>query len=121
LNSDTHHLPGTEIEGAAMTENHDEHELIDWGRRLAQALQILDLDVAPRELLEIAETSAHAVTGSAGPITTFYVGYAAALAAQTGDKTPNEAVASAASVAAQLADAGAEGGQAGRGWADTAQ
>ncbi len=104
-----------------MTENHDEHELIEWGRRLAQALQILDLNVEPRELLEIAERSAHAVTGSAGPVTTFYVGYAAALAAQTGDKTPNEAVASAASVAAQLADASAEGGHAGSGWTDTAQ
>jgi hypothetical protein len=104
-----------------MTENPDARELTEWGRRLAQALQILDLDIDPRELLEISERSARAVTGSAGPITTFYVGYAAALAAQTGSTSPNEAVASAASIAAQVADAGAEGGPAGRGWTDTAQ
>lgn len=104
-----------------MTENPDERELTEWGRRLAQALQILDLEVAPRKLLEIAERSARAVTASAGPMTTFYIGYAAALAAQTGNKSPDEAVASAASVVAQLVDAGAEGGPASNGWTDTAQ
>lgn len=104
-----------------MTENTDERELTEWGRRLAQALQILDLDVSPRELLELAERSSRTVAGSAGPVTTFYVGYAAALAAQTGDKTPNEAVAGAAAVAAQLVDAGAEGGPASGGWTDTGQ
>lgn len=104
-----------------MSETPDEHELTEWSRRLAQALQILDLEVAPRELLEIAARSARGVTGSAGPITTFYVGYAAALATQTSDQSPNEAVAAASAVAAQLADGGAGEGQAGLGWIDTAQ
>lgn len=104
-----------------MTENPDERGLTEWGRRLAQALQILDLEVPPRELLDIAERSAHAVASSAGPITTFYLGYAAALAAQTGDTSPSEAVEAAASVVAQLTDTAAEGSPASGGWTDTGQ
>ncbi len=55
-------------------------ELDDWSRRLIDALG-LDLDSIDIDLiLDVARDSAHAITRPAAPVTTFLVGYAAALA-----------------------------------------
>ncbi|TDT76145.1 MULTISPECIES: DUF6457 domain-containing protein [unclassified Arthrobacter] len=109
-----------------MTVNDDEAQVLDqWTHRLAQALQILDLDVDQELLLDLARKSADNVIHAAAPITTFLVGYAAALDAGTGSAGSREAasaaVAKAARVALGLVDDGAHGGPAGRGWADTGQ
>lgn len=109
-----------------MTVNDDEAQVLDqWTQRLAQALQILDLDVDQELLLDLARKSADNVIHAAAPITTFLVGYAAALDAGTGSAGSREAasaaVAKAAKVALGLVDDGAHGGPAGRGWADTGQ
>lgn len=104
----------------------DEAQVLDqWSNRLAQALQILDLDIDQELLLDLARTSAGSVIHAAAPVTTFLVGYAAGLDAGTGSAGSREAsaasVAKAARVAFQLCDDGAPGGAAGKGWADTAQ
>lgn len=109
-----------------MTVNDDEAQVLDqWTQRLAQALQILDLDVDQELLLDLARKSADNVIHAAAPITTFLVGYAAALDAGTGSAGSREAasaaVAKAARVAFGLVDDGAHGGPAKRGWADTGQ
>jgi hypothetical protein len=109
-----------------MTVNDDEAQVLDqWTQRLAQALQILDLDVDQELLLDLARKSADNVIHAAAPVTTFLVGYAAALDAGTGSAGSREAasaaVAKAAKVAFGLVDDGAHGGPAGRGWADTGQ
>lgn len=108
----------------AVTEN--ETQVLDqWTNRLTQALQILDLKVDQELLLDLARKSADSVIHAAAPVTTFLVGYAAGLEAGTGSAGSREAsaasVAKAARVAFQLCDDGAEGGPAGKGWADTAQ
>jgi Domain of unknown function (DUF6457) len=55
-------------------------ELDDWSRRLIEALG-LELDSVDIDLiLDVARDSAHAITRPAAPVTTFLVGYAAALA-----------------------------------------
>jgi hypothetical protein len=109
-----------------MTVNDDEAQVLDqWTQRLAQALQILDLDVDQELLLDLARKSADNVIHAAAPVTTFLVGYAAALDAGTGSAGSREAasaaVAKAAKVAFGLVGDGAHGGPAGRGWADTGQ
>ena len=109
-----------------MTVNDDEAQVLDqWTQHLAQALQILDLQVDQELLLDLARKSADNVIHAAAPVTTFLVGYAAALDAGTGSAGSREAasaaVAKAARVAMALVDDGAHGGPAGRGWADTGQ
>lgn len=99
--------------------------LAQWSNRLAQALQLLDLDVDQELLLQLARKSATSVTHAAAPVTTFMVGYAAGLEAGTGSAgskaASGDSIRRAADVAFQLCDDGADGGPAGRGWADTAQ
>lgn len=109
-----------------MTVNDNEAQVLDqWSHRLAQALQILDLKVDHELLLDLARKSSDNVIHAAAPITTFLVGYAAAMDAGTGGAGNREAasaaVAKAAKVAFGLLDDGADGGPAGRGWADTGQ
>ncbi|MFI7483620.1 DUF6457 domain-containing protein [Kocuria sp. M1R5S2] len=98
-------------------------DLDQWSRRLAQALQILDLTVDTGEILELARRVSGSVSPEAGPLTTFYVGYAAALdaAGSRAGRTPDQAVRDAASTAARIADEGAHGGQDSSGWAATGQ
>ncbi|MCC2660902.1 MAG: hypothetical protein K0R37_1676 [Arthrobacter sp.] len=104
---------------------HDEeardHELAQWSRRLTQALQILDLDVDRQLVARLAQESARAVNASAAPISALLVGYAAGLAAQNGEGTPNEAVQSAARTALQLCEHGVDGGPDSGGWTTTGQ
>jgi hypothetical protein len=109
-----------------MAVNDNEAQILDqWSHRLAQALQLLDLDFDRELILDLAGESARSVTHAAAPITALMVGYAAGLAAGTGSAGSKEssaaAVAQAAGVALQLCDNGADGGPAGSGWADTAQ
>lgn len=113
-----------------MTANDNENQILDqWSHRLAQALQLLDLDFDRELILDLAGESARSVTHAAAPITALMVGYAAGRAAGTstaagsaGSKEASAAaVAQAAAVAFRLCEDGADGGPASKGWADTAQ
>jgi hypothetical protein len=109
-----------------MAVDDDEGRVLDeWSHRLAQALQILDLEVDQELMLELARKSAGSVIHAAAPVTTFLVGYAAGLEAGTGSAGSKEsstaAVARAADIAFQLCEDGHDGGPAGKGWAGTAQ
>lgn len=53
--------------------------LDDWTAALARELSV-DLDVDVGLLLDVARDAAHSVERPAAPVTTFLVGYAAALA-----------------------------------------
>jgi hypothetical protein len=115
-----------------MTANDNENQILDqWSHRLAQALQLLDLDFDRELILDLAGESARSVTHAAAPITALMVGYAAGLAAGTSTGTATgsagskqssaAAVAQAADVAFRLCQDGADGGPSSKGWADTAQ
>ncbi|MGX9902106.1 DUF6457 domain-containing protein [Arthrobacter sp. SA17] len=104
----------------------DELQILDeWSQRLAQALQLLDLEIDQELLLSLARKSADSVIHAAAPVTSFLVGYAAGLEAGTGSAgskaSSGAAIRKAADVAFQLCDQGADGGPASTGWADTAQ
>lgn len=109
-----------------MTVDDDEAQILDqWSQRLAQALQILDLEVDQELLLDLARKSAGSVIHAAAPVTTFMVGYAAGLEAGTGSAGPEAsstaAISKAAAVAFRLCEDGHDGGPASTGWADTGQ
>ncbi|CAN7234154.1 molybdopterin-guanine dinucleotide biosynthesis protein [Arthrobacter sp. Leaf337] len=113
-----------------MTANDNENQILDqWSHRLAQALQLLDLDFDRELILDLAGESARSVTHAAAPITALMVGYAAGRAAGTSTATGSAgskeasaaAVAQAADVAFRLCQDGADGGPSSKGWADTAQ
>lgn len=109
-----------------MAVNADEAQVLDqWSNRLAQALQILDMNVDHELLLDLARKSADNVIHAAAPVTTFLVGYAAGLDAGTGSAGTREASAAAvekaARIAFQLCEDGHDAGPARQGWADTAQ
>ena len=109
-----------------MAVDDDEAQILDqWSQRLAQALQILDLEVDQELLLDLARKSAGTVIHAAAPVTTFMVGYAAGLEARPGSAgakaSSAAAISKAAAVAFQLCEDGHDGGPASKGWADTAQ
>ncbi|MDR6558299.1 hypothetical protein J2809_002669 [Arthrobacter pascens] len=108
-----------------MAVDDDEAQILaQWSHRLAQALQLLDLEFDQELVLDLARKSARSVTHAAAPITTLMVGYAAGLAAASGSggsKASAAAIAQAAGTAAQLCEDGPDGGPASKGWADTAQ
>lgn len=109
-----------------MAVNDDEAVVLDqWTQRLAQALQILDLEVDQELLLDLARKSAGSVIHAAAPVTTFLVGYAAGLNAGNGGAGSkagsSAAIAQAADVAFRLCEDGPDGGPASAGWADTGQ
>lgn len=61
-----------------MPANDDEAQILDqWSHRLANALQLLDLDFDRELILDLAGESARSVTHAAAPITALMVGYAA--------------------------------------------
>ncbi len=99
----------------------DEQALAHWGQRLSQALQILDLEVDQKLILRLADESARSAGPSAGPISTFLVGYAAALAVSSGHVASQAAVRSAVDTALKLCQNGSAGGPDMDGWAGTAQ
>ena len=98
----------------------EERRLSDWSRRLTQALQILDLEVDHKMLVELGERSAQTVSGNAGVVSAFVVGYAAGLTTTSGRKSSEEAVQKAADTAFQLAETGLEGPDQ-PGWKGSAQ
>lgn len=98
----------------------EERNLSEWSRRLTQALQILDLEVDHKMLVDLAEESSENVGPHAGLISTFLVGYAAGLSKTSGRKAADEAVQTAADTVFQLAATGLEGPD-GQGWKDSAQ
>ena len=112
-----------------MAVDENEAQVLDqWTHRLAQALQILDLDVDQELLLDLARKSAGSVIHAAAPVTTFLVGYAAGIAAGNGSgaasgtkEESTAAVTQAADVAFRLCEDGHDGGPAAGGWADTGQ
>lgn len=99
--------------------------LAQWSQRLAQALQILDLEVDQELLLDLARRSAGSVIHAAAPVTTFMVGYAAGLETGTGSgdskASSAAAISKAAGVAFQLCEDEADAGPASNGWANTPQ
>jgi hypothetical protein len=105
-----------------MTEHDDETRILDhWSHRLSHALHILDLQADHAPILELAAESARSVSPSAGAISTFYVGYAAALAATSGHIDAQSAVRSAVEKAMKLCEDGKEPGPGRGGWTETAQ
>lgn len=107
--------------GDAASGASEDQELSQWSQRLTQALQILDLDVDQKLVARLAGGSANAVNRAAGPVTALLVGYAAGLAARSGNTTPGEAVQSAADVALRLCEHGSDGGPDSEGWSSTGQ
>jgi hypothetical protein len=104
------------------TSTQDARALVEWSERLTQALQILDLQVDHARLLELAERSATEVVPSAGPVTTFLVGYAAGIASSSGEREVSAAVETATGTAfAAVAHGVSEKAPASDGWSDTAQ
>jgi hypothetical protein len=100
----------------------DARALVEWTERLTQALQILDLHVDHATLLELAEQSAREVVPSAGPVTTFLVGYAAGIASSSGEREVSAAIETAIQTAfAAVAHGVSEKAPASDGWSDTAQ
>lgn len=87
-----------------MSEAPDYRALEKWSELLTQALQVLDLQVDHALLLELAERSSTTVTPTAGPISTFLVGYAAGVAATTSQKEAVSAVDTAARTALLVVD-----------------
>lgn len=105
-----------------MTDHDDEERaLAHWGHRLVQALQILDLNVDQKMILRLADESARSVSPSAGAISAFVVGYAAALAVTSGHVDSQAAVKSAVDTALKLCEDGTADGPDTDGWAGTAQ
>lgn len=87
-----------------MAVDYDEARILaQWSERLADALQILDLEVDQELLLDLARKSASSVVHAAAPVTTFMVGYAAGLESRLGSGEGPEASAAAVSRAADVA------------------
>jgi hypothetical protein len=87
-----------------MAVDYDEARILaQWSERLADALQILDLEVDQELLLDLARKSASSVVHAAAPVTTFMVGYAAGLESRLGSGEGTEASAAAVSRAADVA------------------
>ena len=105
-----------------MTEDDDEMRTLDhWSHRLSNALHLLDVRIDNARILELAAESARSVSPSAGAVSAFYVGYAAALAAASGHVDAQSAVHSAVEKAMALCENGREAGPGGGGWTETAQ
>lgn len=94
--------------------------LEDLSRRLTQALQILDLDIDYRLVLDLAAATTKAAGPLAGPISTFLVGYAAGTTTTDGKQESAAAVEHAVGVARQATEKTGDGGV-DDGWAHTAQ
>ena len=102
------------IRGEAMNDRPEnsraeEDEILrQWCRRLADALEVPDLEVDLKSLLGLAGRAAHGVLRPAAPLTTFIVGYAAGLAVASGKADADSAIRSATDVGFQLCREAAE-------------
>jgi hypothetical protein len=105
-----------------MTNPDEQRALEEWSERLTQALQILDLRIDNALLLKLADESSRAISPSAGAISTFIVGYAAGLAATSGEKEATAAVHTAVHTAMLALEHGlSDQAPASEGWPDTGQ
>ncbi|MEO5778388.1 MULTISPECIES: DUF6457 domain-containing protein [Arthrobacter] len=77
--------------------------LEDWCRALLQALELEGVEIDVTEILSLAGVAAHSVVRPAAPLTTFIAGYAAGLAAGSGQATEDESMRAAMGVARRLA------------------
>lgn len=81
-----------------------------WSSRLLKALELEGTPVDIAAVLDLAAAAAHSVVRPAAPLTTFIAGYAAGLAAGSGQAGDGVAMRSAMGVAAAECGAAAEGG-----------
>ncbi|MCC9175555.1 DUF6457 domain-containing protein [Arthrobacter sp. zg-Y179] len=87
-----------------------QEQLEAWSGRLLQALELEGTPVDVSAVLDLAAAAAHSVVRPAAPLTTFIVGYAAGLAAGSGQAGDAVAMESAMAVATeQCRNAAAEG------------
>ena len=99
-----------------MNDREGEDAILDqWCRRLAEALEIPELEVDLKAVLGLAGKAAHAVVRPAAPLTTFIVGYAAGLAVAGGKPNVDAAIRSATDVALQMCLGETESGEIPRG------
>ncbi|TKV28607.1 hypothetical protein FDK12_08095 [Arthrobacter sp. NamB2] len=80
------------------TPDDEERALSEWSRTLAQALQILDLEVDHPRIVELAARSSY-LSPHAGAISAFMVGYAAGTVTTDGREETSAAVEKAANTA----------------------
>ena len=104
----------------------DRNQLDDYVYRLAQALQILDLNADHSKVLDAVHEATAAHGDDAGPLTAFYVGYAAGSASphhEGSDAVDRAAGVARRTVSPAPADnaGGVDGTEASGGWAATAQ
>ena len=77
-----------------------QEQLEAWTRRLLQALELEGTPVDVSAVLDLAASAAHSVVRPAAPLTTFIAGYAAGMAAGSGQANDAVAMHSAMAVAA---------------------
>lgn len=99
----------------------DDNTLREWGHRLAQALQILDLKVEPAKIIDLADCTSSSVAPNAGLISVFLAGYAAGTASTTGRKSADDAVDAAFETVNRLSAEGASSGPDRDGWTASGQ
>ena len=78
------------------TPDDEERTLSEWSRTLAQALQVLDLEVDHPRIVELARRSSGHTSPNAGAISAFMVGYAAGSVTTDGREEASAAVEKAA-------------------------
>ncbi|TYC97924.1 hypothetical protein FQ377_11970 [Arthrobacter echini] len=104
-----------------MTTYDDESRtLTEWSRTLAQALQILDLELDHARILELTQRSSHYMSADAAAISAFMVGYAAGSVTTEGRDEASAAVEKATSTVLAVIDKD-EQAQEKKGWTGTAQ
>jgi Domain of unknown function (DUF6457) len=79
-----------------------EEVLDEWVRTLLQAFEIPDTDIDINAVLKLAGEAAHAIVRPAAPLTTYVVGYAAGLAAGSGQAPDAVAMRSAFELAGRV-------------------
>ena len=87
-----------------------QEQLEAWSGRLLQALELEGTPVDIPAVLDLAAAAAHSVVRPAAPLTTFIAGYAAGLAAGSGQAGDAVSMRSAMAVAVNECRAAAEGG-----------
>ncbi len=83
--------------------------LSQWCENLLAAFELEESRVDVNAVLALAGKAAHAVVRPAAPLTTFVAGYAAGLAAASGQASEEVAMRSALALAAQQCDAAGAG------------
>jgi hypothetical protein len=97
----------------------EERTLSEWSRTLAQALQVLDLEVDHQRIVELAERSSY-LSPHAGTISAFMVGYAAGTVTTDGRDETSAAVEKAANTVMTIIAKDEETNEE-KGWTGSAQ